>query len=524
LSVTENELKIYTERIEKTWEGEVKALAVILVLFLVGLGGLCYSTHAIAARGSLWTNGPAIVAKQSILSVNPNDSCPTYRQQLSIDELDGKQNVCIYGDERLKIGTFSDAGNNEAAVEFPYSNTMHVLRGICSTVCRYSADSDVLVTQQQASQYVWGLVVYQHASDRIKRVISADSTVSYVFDASHPDYEMKNDAGRYIWTPSFGLSDNGMWVVAELYDTGLAIVDVKTSTARQITTNGYQYGYGINPTEDLAISNDGKSVALVGQNVDMRVFDITDGCGQRLIGDLTNTQAIIQCPSSDLRSGGLFPNFIFANSPHFFGDGHQLEVIVNSWVSGSQRVTFVTSGTPIAHQLKLLSLGDSFSSGEGETDDSYYEPGTNQQFDKCHVSTRAYSGLIATRLHISDSDAKNLACSGAKISDIIGSSDYWGQGDRLGSAGLKLSLSDKLASEEKAVDDFQPGKALQSDFIERYNPEILTIGIGGNDAGLMGKLRTCAMPGTCEWAQGIGIEETGDEIKRLYDTLGSFFY
>lgn len=502
----------------------MKALAVVLLLFIVGLAACCYPSRAFALQGSLWSEGTPVITKASQLATSADTTCKTYRQDVFITELGATQSTCIYGDERLKIGIFIENGRERAAVEFPYSNTMHVLGGICSDTCRYSADTDVLATQQQISQYGRGLVLYRHASDRIKRVISPDLTVSYVFDASNPDYEMKNDAGRYMYTPSFGLSSNGRWVVAELYDSGIATVDVDTLTTRQITGEGILYGRGMNPSEELAISDDGKSVALVGWNAGLRVFDVTDDCGQPLVGDLITLRTTILCPSSNLRITAAFPNFASANRPRFFRDGHQLELVVNSWVSGSKRVTFVTDGTPIAHQLKILSLGDSFSSGEGETDDRFYEPGTNQVFDKCHVSTRAYSALIARRLGVSDADAKNLACSGARISDIVGSDgEYWGQGSRLGAAGLKLSVSEKSIAQQRAVDDFQPGRALQSNFIERYNPEILTIGVGGNDAGLMGKLRTCAMPGTCEWAQGVGIKETAGEIRRLYDTLGSFF-
>ena len=502
----------------------MKALAVVLMLLVVGLVTCCFSSRAFASTGSLWSEGAPVIAKTSPMATGADTACTTYRQEVLVAEIGETRNACIYGDERLKIGTFFENGRERAAVEFPYSNAMHLLEGMCSDTCRYSADTDVLATQQQVSQYGRGFVLYRHASDRIKRVVSPTLAVSYVFDASNPDYEMKNDAGRYTYNPSFGFSSNGRWVVAELYESGLAIVDVDTLTTRQITGDGILYGRGMNPSEELAISNDGKSVALVGWNAGLRVFDVTDECGQQLIGDLKILRTTILCRPTDLQIGMAFPNFASANSPRFFGDGHQLELVVNNWVSGPQRVTFLTNGTPIAHQLKILSLGDSFSSGEGETDDGFYEPGTNQVFDKCHVSTRAYPALIARRLGVNDNDAKNLACSGARISDIIGSSDdYWGQGSRLGAAGLKLSVSEKLVVEEKAVDDFQPGRVLQSDFIERYNPEILTIGVGGNDAGLMGKLRTCAMPGTCEWAQGIGIGETAGEIRRLYDTLGSFF-
>jgi len=60
---------------------------------------------------------------------------------------------------------------------------------------------------------------------------------------------------------------------------------------------------------------------------------------------------------------------------------------------------------------------------------------------------------------------------------------------------------------------------MQASFIDTYAPQMVTVGIGGNDVGLMGKLRVCAMPGVCEWASGNGLQETAGEIKGLFDHL-----
>ncbi|MBC7564739.1 SGNH/GDSL hydrolase family protein [Candidatus Saccharibacteria bacterium] len=445
-------------------------------------------------------------------------------QDVFVAELGAERPVCVYGDERLKIGTFRGSGRNKAVVVFPYSGTARVLEGVCDSQCFYSADTDQLVTLQPIGQSSMNIVIYRHVGHRIRPEISATGATRYVFDTSAPDYEMKNDAGTYTLTPSFGVSSNGRWVAVELRGRGIATIDAGSFVSKQITAVGIAYGYGLDPSEQLAISNDGKSVALTGQNAGFRLFDVTTDCGQQLVGTLTLIATTEQCPSTDLGVVTLFPNFAFAERPRFFGNGHQLEVIVTSWVTGSRRVTFVTQGTVIAHQLKLLSLGDSFSSGEGETDDAYYLTGTNQQYDRCHVSVRSYSPLTAKRLGLHDDEAKNISCSGARISDVVGSGDgYWGQGDRLGVSGLGVSLVEKNQLQQEAVETYRPGRALQSAFVERYDPEMLTIGIGGNDAGLMGKLRTCAMPGTCEWVKSPGLEETAGEIKRLYDTLGSLF-
>jgi hypothetical protein len=522
LSLAENKLRVDTV-VEVNFRRVVmKALAIVLVLVSVVVSVLSGPLPSYASQGSLWSDGVPTLTKTTDLTIAPSGDCPTYRQDVFVSEFGAPRSMCMYGDERLKIGTFFDQGRYRATVEFPYSNQMHVLEGVCSFICRYSADTDTLVTQQQVSQYGLGLVVYRHVSTRIKQQVVSNSLTKYEFDISNPDFEVKNDEGRYITTPSFAFSENGKWIVAELYGTGLALIDVDSLSVRQMTTEGLSYGYGMNPSEELAVSNDGKSVVLAGSNAGLTAYDIRDGCGQKLVGDLGLRSGSVNCPSISLVN--YFPNFAAATHPRLTGTGHQLEIIIANWAGGIQRATFVTRGTVLAHQLKLLSLGDSFTSGEGETDDNFYEPGTNTGFDLCHVSTRAYLSLVARQIGIGDDDAKNLACSGARIADIIGSDDnYWGQGIRLGASGLKLAGSENRVAQENALDNYQPGRALQADFVERYDPEILTIGVGGNDAGLMGKLRTCAMPGTCEWAVGRGIEQTAGEIDRLSGKLESFY-
>jgi len=487
----------------------VKAIAVILVIFSIGVIDLCYSSFAHAGSESIWTNGLPRLVKSSEIVSNPATDCASYWQELFVVELGSSRSVCLQGGDGLKIGSFIENGQHKSVVGFPFSTNLHLLEGGCDSVCLYSPSLDMLVTQQRTSQYGVGMVVFKNVSKRIDRVVVSSSVVKYVFDATHPEYEMKNDKGGYVANRSMNISQNGRWVVTELQDKGLAVVDLKMMTTWQITTEGFRYGQGMDPTEELAISNDGKSVALTGQNSGLRVYDVVGDCGQELVNTLALLPSRTNCPSTDIGIGRFFPNFAEAHRPRFFGDGHQLELVVSSWGRGIHRTTFVTEGTTVAHQLGLLSLGDSFSSGEGETDEGQYVPGTNNAFDTCHVSNRSYSVLIARHLRIPVNEVKNLSCSGARISDIVGDRDmYWGQGNRLGSAGLGLSGIENAAAKERAVDDFQPGRTLQSSFIERYNPSILTVGIGGNDAGLMGKLRTCAMPGTCEWAAGEGVKKT----------------
>jgi hypothetical protein len=454
-----------------------------------------------------------------------NPECRTYEREARVVGQGSPKGVCIFGDDSLKIGYYSDGGVYVGVVSFAYSGEFYVLEGVCggSWRCQYSAANDTLVTLQQVSQYGVGMVIYRNVKERISR-LPGPTGDRFVFDATNPAFSIKNDQDRYIWTPTYALSENGKWVAAELRDKGVAIVDTESFEVRQISTIGFAYGYGRDPTVRLAVANDGGAVLVTGTNAGMSMIDTSKPCGQPLIGELRLQPGAVDCPSIDLLGYASFPNFSFADLPRFIGDGKTAELVVHSWVDGVRRVTFLAHGANASHELQFLSLGDSFSSGEGETDARFYIPGTNDGVDTCHVSSRAYPLLIAGLIGVDSPSIQSVACSGARIKDIIGSSDvYWGQSGRLGPMGLGMSAQDKAAAQSKALETFQPGRTLQSDFLDRYNPEIIMLGVGGNDAGLMGKVRACAMPGTCEWATGQGKQATAKEIDRLSTSLTDLF-
>jgi len=505
-------------------EGSMRFLTVCLVLLFAGITSIVFAQNTYAEQGDLWSDGRAVVLNKTPQTLLLERWCTTFVQDIYVTSYQASKRVCMYGDERLRIGNFNQDGANKALVQFPFSNDVYVLEGICGgVVCLYSPDEDLLVTRQPVSQIGWGLVVYKNVSSRIKRDYLSTPFVHYIFNSTNPDYVMKNDVGIPIVTPSFAISGNGKWIVAEMRDKGIVRLNTGTLETRHVGFNRYLYGFGTDPELDLAISNNGKSVAVAGLNAGLDVIDVTTGCGQELRGNLMLRDGTVRCRSSGIEIGSLVPGFRIAERPRFYGQGDELEMNVAS-DAGVFRVTFGINGTVVLPRLKLLSLGDSFSSGEGETDDSYYISGTNSGYDTCHVSKRSYAALFAIHIGLHEDQAKNIACSGARITDVVGSkANYWGQGNRLRKDGIELPLSERDTVQKQAVERFVPGRALQLDFIQRYHPEIITIGIGGNDAGLMGKLNTCAMPGTCEWATPEGIGKTAGEVKRLSSTLESLF-
>jgi lysophospholipase L1-like esterase len=105
------------------------------------------------------------------------------------------------------------------------------------------------------------------------------------------------------------------------------------------------------------------------------------------------------------------------------------------------------------------------------------------------------------------------------MGDVAGSDkDYLGQIGRLGPGYLNLNPAQKTLAQTAARENFIPGRIHQQRFVSRYKPKVITVGIGGNDAGFMSKLRTCIGLDTCEWATS-GRHETAAEVAGVFPRL-----
>lgn len=497
----------------------MKVLAVsILIVFFVSIRLFLDSTTVSAITLS-WTNGEPTIVSDMLAPAGIDTSCPTFSEDVYIDELQTTRPSCIYGNAKMRIGTFFDVNQRKAFISKPYTSEVSILQGVCESFsCQYSADQDILVTQQRVGQFAYGIIVFKHVSSRIKMSSDVSGRIRYFLSAENPDYEFRIPDKNYIWSPSYALSNNGEWLAVEIRGQGTALIRTTDFLVRQINSNGYGYDRGYDPTEEMAVSNDGRTVVVTGQNAGFSVFEVTPSCGQPLMQGLTLSPSATPCKSSDLGIGNLFFPFHSAHRPHFSDDGTTVSIVVMLWNKPARLVSF--SPMPLKQEsiFEYIALGDSFVSGEGETAVGHYLGGAHSGFDNCHISDRSYPFLIATISAIPQTKVRSVACSGARIDDIIGSnSGYLGQDGRLAA---QMSRQDQQA---KSIDTFMPGNVQQGSFLEHYRPTAATVGIGGNDAGLMGKLRVCAMPGTCEWAIGDGLRKTAKEIQRLFGKLVTLY-
>jgi lysophospholipase L1-like esterase len=136
---------------------------------------------------------------------------------------------------------------------------------------------------------------------------------------------------------------------------------------------------------------------------------------------------------------------------------------------------------------RLLALGDSYSSGQGA---GSYEPGTNGDGNTCYRSPLAWPQRLAARLDLRG--LPSLACSGARIRHVTDDS-------KTGETERRRSQVGRISGD--------PAR----------RPNVITITIGGNDAGFAKVLEKCIL-GDCKSAydrpSGDRLEAAALEVGR----------
>lgn len=337
--------------------------------------------------------------------------------------------------------------------------------------------------------------------------------------------------GSIVRIDQVGFSSNGKYMIVQLSRRGFARINVETKelTPFNITTN-LSNGIGV----FLGISNDGNS-AVVSRA----------GTGLFSAYDLANCQYTFQYGawpgSGDLTTQGCVQTNLFStlqsNTPsatsatgfRFSPNGSEFTAYIgytNAGVISSKQIKFVAKSYA-STASGYLALGDSYSSGEGDGQGGdWYEPGTDEQGDKntfedrnlCHLSRRSYPYLLAVEAGylVSNSTSPpvnglfhSVACSGAKIHNIVG---ILGEKHDDGTA-VDFAVMDNQYrfNPQFSPVEWHPGASKQLNFLNNsvlpsgdrrgsISAEVITVSIGGNDAGFGQKLLACILPGTCEFA------------------------
>lgn len=465
-----------------------------------------------------WAQGDPLVVMSEAARFDTYSQCPHYQVVRKIVGVESLQKVCVYSEGIFQFVTFFlDGGEPRAAVGFGLGSDLYLLDDLCrgSIRCLYMPQTDSLVRRMYSGNNRYQSLVISHFSRQLGRAIHSDGSVGYSIKNFAEEKLLGNGISQ-LSIGAIGLSRNGQWAAIEIQDGSIAVVHIASGVTKQIWRTGQQYGFGHDPEMELAISNDGEYVAVMGENAGFLIIQNQSGCG--VVAPVVMTSAE-NCQTARAHTDRFIPSFRYGSHPKFDEEGGSLQFLAASYILPARFVVVRASDYEGSSRLSYLAMGDSFVSGEGESSDNFYLSGTNDTHERCHTSRRSYPFLLTSSISEPEGLVRNVACSGAKIKDIAGDdTDYWGQANRLKT--VAGTVSSKLGMQTQALLGFLPGRIHQATFYSYTYPHKATIGIGGNDAGLMDKLKTCAMPGRCEWVKDATARyKTALEIERLYDKV-----
>jgi lysophospholipase L1-like esterase len=283
---------------------------------------------------------------------------------------------------------------------------------------------------------------------------------------------------------SVRFSRSGDWML--LYSNSQGALRVDTASGSVLP-----FGLRLDGPEAYAISPSGR-FAVVAYAI-AKTVELYD------LNTCTPTPQIIQLPT-DCSSVDLTDQLKDTSLPYQrvmnarFLSETQLELDLRYSDGSIDRYQVGAGGIDEFTNASYLALGDSFASGEGDRNDAWYLPGTNEPgVNMCHTSLRSYPYIIGYQLGYDEYES--VACSGAVTAHVLSEDQY-------------------------ASTDGLPGSEEQKQFISDKH-SIVTLSIGGNDIGFADKLTECVLgPGTCKYAEdGPVRSQMAQEIASLHKTL-----
>jgi len=295
-----------------------------------------------------------------------------------------------------------------------------------------------------------------------------------------PDSVLRDGVGKALAINSgtLAFSDNGSWLVAESLSGAFLRFNLASLDSIPFAPSFGSQGSAALLKSQVSISNDGR-YAVIQNNV----------ADSFIVYDLSTCQAnpgfaYQNCASHD------YEPFLHAHISglttishvRFLNDG----LISFNARDGTNNSTYeLAPSASIGSLIDYLALGDSYTSGEGAFD---YIDGTDTDEDMCHLSGNSYP-LLLTRDLFTASSGHSVACSGARIEDVMPSqaSNYRGQVEN--GTPFDQRSPDSVA---QLLASYMPGYLAQADFVSHYQPDRLTVSVGGNDIGFADMLEACA--------------------------------
>lgn len=463
----------------------MKWLGVCIFALVSVLGGACiFGENSRAATAELWLEGrPAKVFDAVDRNAPTSSNCAGVTEPVEIRGETGIKDACVFGRPNLlRVASYSRVADGRVtyAVAYPDERFFTPVVGLCEGLdrCIYGQAGDMVLI---ASEIVTDIAIYRSytmVKDFSQHITkNADNPQTYQFEYDGEGVELR--AGqRVIKVGAIAVSPNGRWVLLELVGYGLARVDTVSGEYTRVVS--YDSLPGAADTDvSLGISSDGRWGVVTGYADGIYIYGFNNTCGDQLTATLSALYSMetVLCPYRVVRADSQLFELENLYAPKFSIHGQRLTLY--RYGNEPRKIVLVPQGAGGGDPY-YLAFGDSFTSGEGELSDEYYQVGTNTAQNHCHVSTRSYPYLLQSSWEIS---ANNLACSGSRMEEVRKTSDAY------------------------------------SFTVRARSPTAVSLSIGGNDVDFMGKLKTCLGPGTCEWAREGNRKSTAYELRALFPKL-----
>jgi UDP-N-acetylmuramoyl-L-alanyl-D-glutamate--2,6-diaminopimelate ligase len=449
----------------------MRAIFIGAVIFCVlSLGSVPHATSAVAPDP--WLIEPIVKTAEIPVGSSPEGEwCGSTRGLVEIASEAGLKAACLYGvTPGIRVAAYSYDSGMRYAISFPGDTRFYEVKGLCRTFaeCFYAQDADTLFMKGEDG----ALSAIKNVSTQLER--SSGLTVTYSLGVNAEEVALyRGDVPLKVTTAV--VSKGGQWLAVLVPDRGY--VRIRTSTFEHVRVGAYDSipRQLVNGAIHIALSEDGKLIAATGYTLGVLLYEVDDTCGDKLSSTSSPyfSDGALTCNSRIISMHEYSSPVLSVGAPAFSPNGQSFSITVVS----PDRTVRLSFGRATHTDPRVLyrALGDSFTSGEGEVSDTFYLPGTNSATNRCHVSSRSYPYLLGSRL---SRPVANGACSGSRI------------------PGMQAALR----------------TAVQS-------PGLISLGIGGNDVDLIGKLKICINMGSCEWVEPSRRRAMAQEIQALFPKL-----
>lgn len=366
----------------------------LLVVLIISMQVIVLVSDSSAIEQDISWEDPTLFSLKSSSGPDRGNCNTSFREIEIVDEASPKIGCVVQG-YNIRFGYYAEQSYYKFVIGFINDSKMYHLNigAAGSSDVLYSANHDSLIVKQ----FLGGnfdssgvIKVYKDLGNNIKRSENFSNNKTYELINSMPEFTFLQDNGSPWPVEKYSISSNGDWVALQLRTGDIALLDVKNNSVKFVYRYSFAYGQGTDPVASLTVSNDGRFISMTGTNLGLYVFTIDSGCGKALhrqYEEIANQCEIASInPSIYLNLTNTYPKFNDNNNElSFYGYNSSAR-----WYSVILRVRDY-----IPPRLTYLALGDSFSSGEGDGSDVNYAIGTNNEYEKCHLSGRSYPFAIS---------------------------------------------------------------------------------------------------------------------------------